>query len=422
MKLLIKYIIFVLVLLHNSISYSASFNEYAEALSDELLGYKKYSFSSSPDFLARFVFCGEQIDPSYTKSITIEDNILSKEIFSARLIKIIEPIDRILRAGLPKITTPEDIKEIFTKSSIGKGMHYQAKKAPTALKIIYPNVNRDIKNCFDKMTEAVRQDSDFTFAIFIEPRKVENYQNAANYLYSGLFSSLSTPQQFIELLLHTHAILCKDLVSDDGITAIPISKYRNASAVVLPDEDDEHYKAEIFLDKTLQKKAYHLKQEGNLPDFNNEEELYDFLLEKLTAKEIRELAINNVYITASYKDIRTLLTKFATKFIEGCKLVDEGRLNPIAFSAWAHAEFIYIHPFFDANGRTARLLLNAILMHWHYPPVIIKNDKEYSKIIRQDIKQKGIFTKYISEMIIWTDKQLNDNNIGLLDLPKIYDL
>lgn len=37
----------------------------------------------------------------------------------------------------------------------------------------------------------------------------------------------------------------------------------------------------------------------------------------------------------------------------------------------AHYRFVSIHPFIDGNGRTARLLLNLILLQNNYPPVII---------------------------------------------------
>jgi Fic family protein len=40
-----------------------------------------------------------------------------------------------------------------------------------------------------------------------------------------------------------------------------------------------------------------------------------------------------------------------------------------AFSA--HARLVAIHPFSDGNGRTARLLMNLLLMRAGYPPVVV---------------------------------------------------
>lgn len=47
-------------------------------------------------------------------------------------------------------------------------------------------------------------------------------------------------------------------------------------------------------------------------------------------------------------------------------------LNAIELASYVHAEFVRIHPFQDGNGRTARLLLNFMLMKAGYQPVIIE--------------------------------------------------
>lgn len=47
-------------------------------------------------------------------------------------------------------------------------------------------------------------------------------------------------------------------------------------------------------------------------------------------------------------------------------------LHPVELAALFHFKFVYIHPFADGNGRTARLLMNLILMSHGYPPAIVK--------------------------------------------------
>jgi Fic family protein len=45
--------------------------------------------------------------------------------------------------------------------------------------------------------------------------------------------------------------------------------------------------------------------------------------------------------------------------------------HPLIIAADFHLGFVTIHPFFDGNGRTARILMNLILIACGYPPIII---------------------------------------------------
>jgi len=47
-------------------------------------------------------------------------------------------------------------------------------------------------------------------------------------------------------------------------------------------------------------------------------------------------------------------------------------MHPVERAARAHYELVTIHPFVDGNGRTARLLMNLILMQNGYPPALIR--------------------------------------------------
>lgn len=51
-------------------------------------------------------------------------------------------------------------------------------------------------------------------------------------------------------------------------------------------------------------------------------------------------------------------------------------LNVIELSTVFHHRFVWIHPFFDGNGRTVRLAMNLLLMKAGFPPaIILTNDR-----------------------------------------------
>ena len=57
--------------------------------------------------------------------------------------------------------------------------------------------------------------------------------------------------------------------------------------------------------------------------------------------------------------------------------VNTSDLDIIIKSTIFHHRFVWIHPFFDGNGRTVRLLFNLLLMKEGFPPaIILKNDRK----------------------------------------------
>jgi excisionase family DNA binding protein len=59
-------------------------------------------------------------------------------------------------------------------------------------------------------------------------------------------------------------------------------------------------------------------------------------------------------------------------------------------AAWAHYKLVYIHPFIDGNGRTARLLMNLILIQHGYPPAVILNidRRKYYRVLKEADREK----------------------------------
>jgi len=57
-------------------------------------------------------------------------------------------------------------------------------------------------------------------------------------------------------------------------------------------------------------------------------------------------------------------------------------LTPIELAAIFHHRFVQIHPFAEGNGRTARLLMNAVLMRHGYPFIVNITHRDRGKYLR----------------------------------------
>ncbi len=66
----------------------------------------------------------------------------------------------------------------------------------------------------------------------------------------------------------------------------------------------------------------------------------------------------------------------------------------------AHLKFVSIHPFTDGNGRTARLLMNALLLKYGYAPIIVRptDRKKYLSAI-ENYQTKNSEETYIKLML-----------------------
>lgn len=76
------------------------------------------------------------------------------------------------------------------------------------------------------------------------------------------------------------------------------------------------------------------------------------------------------YIPPEAKDVPEQMQWFITDLNE-----QKDNLHPVLLAAYAHRRLVDIHPFTDGNGRTARLLMNLVLVNKGYcivsiPPVL----------------------------------------------------
>ena len=107
------------------------------------------------------------------------------------------------------------------------------------------------------------------------------------------------------------------------------------------------------------------------------------------------------------------------------------KLHPVELASIIHHRLVYIHPFFDGNGRTSRLIMNIILMQAGFPlAVVMKNDRKryYNTLSLADNNDPVPFVNFIARSVertldiylkVLTPKEKNkEKYIGLSDLAR----
>lgn len=82
--------------------------------------------------------------------------------------------------------------------------------------------------------------------------------------------------------------------------------------------------------------------------------------------------------------------------------------HPVKYAALAHLHFVLIHPFIDGNGRTARLLMNLVLLQQGYVITIIPpvTRREYLESLRSANKgDDKPFVHFIAERVLESHKE-----------------
>lgn len=112
-----------------------------------------------------------------------------------------------------------------------------------------------------------------------------------------------------------------------------------------------------------------------------------------------------IFMAPPHKMVPKLMDNLFNWMIE-----NKDKVNPLILSSVFHYEFVFIHPFGDGNGRTARIWQTAILSNWEkaftYLPIesmIKKNQDEYYKVI-DTCNKAGNSTEFIEFML----KMIND--------------
>lgn len=171
-------------------------------------------------------------------------------------------------------------------------------------------------------------------------------------------------------------------------------------------------------------------------DHLNEREVFDFIL-KNKPKINRELIIkihsmllkNIDKRTGNFRlhDVRVFGARFEispVKFVETDMALlvkwynkNKAKLHPLVLTAIFHEKFERIHPFYDGNGRTGRMLANLMLIQKSFPPLIVENKKrlKYYDVLSKghkanltgvDVKLYNPIVKFFYDELIATYKKI----------------
>ncbi|WP_027625274.1 Fic family protein [Clostridium lundense] len=115
-------------------------------------------------------------------------------------------------------------------------------------------------------------------------------------------------------------------------------------------------------------------------------DLHHIILKSIDNKNAGEYRKVNVLISGSqHRPVEHFLVQEKMNELVNWYKDNKDKLHPIELAAKFHFKYVYIHPFIDGNGRTARLLMNLILMRSGYPITVIRTEErdEYMKTLEK---------------------------------------
>jgi Fic family protein len=105
------------------------------------------------------------------------------------------------------------------------------------------------------------------------------------------------------------------------------------------------------------------------------------------------------------KDVPELMQSWLALFQKTCKENTANKEAALAAYVHLHVSFVRIHPFWDGNGRMARLIANVPVIMAGYPPIIIPRERrqEYIESLSEYHLAAGTITAR-SELLPDTDR------------------
>lgn len=199
-------------------------------------------------------------------------------------------------------------------------------------------------------------------------RQLDSYQKLPAALVKNLYEWTRVDLTYSSNAIEGNTLSLQEtaLVVEKGITIAGKSINEHLEAINLAQAVD--FIATLAKEKT--------RQEITLEDILS---IHRMVLNKIDDQNAGKLRTVAIRITGSmvphpnYLKVPELLTDFMT-------WLHDGTQHSAKIAADAHLKFVFIHPFVDGNGRTARLLLNLLLSQQGYPLVSIDQKERLTYI------------------------------------------
>jgi Fic family protein len=138
-------------------------------------------------------------------------------------------------------------------------------------------------------------------------------------------------------------------------------------------------------------------------------DLHYIILKSIDNRNAGEYRQSNVLISGSkHKPVEYFLVREKMAELIEWYATNKDKKHPIELAAEFHFRYVYIHPFIDGNGRTARLLMNLILMRKGYPITVIRTEDrdEYMKAL-ETASVEGNLEEFIRIVAEAVDRSLD---------------
>jgi len=125
----------------------------------------------------------------------------------------------------------------------------------------------------------------------------------------------------------------------------------------------------------------------------------------------------------NFEKVETYTAEFAKSLQENL-LKAETITDQLKLAFSAHFDLVSIHPFYDGNGRTSRLIMNYIQAYFQLPlSIVYKEDKsDYFTALQEARKQEKIDPFYNFMLMQYQKFLLHEMNQFKLDMNKSLDL